>query len=878
MFTRDPQPIRRNGFHRVRTPALLVLTCLLLPIHSFAQGLAGLNAQDLANLRNAAPAGMPGGLGGSSLNLGSTGGATIITLPTAGEAADEDTAGPSAKESREQQRQRSTPLPPNEFQNHVLQVTGKALPLYGAEFFLNQAQSMAPNRTPVGDDHAMSVGDTVQIRLWGPVEANLTATIDRNGQVALPKLGTVKLAGLKAAQVEQAVRDTVARQHRNFGISVVPGKLRRVQVAVVGLARFPGTYALNSESTLTGALFASGGPRAGGSLRRVELRRGGQLVARFDLYAFLAKGDRTADVRVQDGDVIVLPPAAGYVAIHGAVDQASVLEVRGESDTLEDLLPLVGGIPTTADPRRATLERLSPEQSRPRSFQDISLQGGGLKQALKAGDIVTLWPIVADATNVVTLTGAVARPTRFAWKPGMRLSDVLGDRALLQSPQALRRRDETMLDEFERERQARARQKLPADVQLDRLQAERADLEKSSIQAQADSLKRGAQPALTQTIQPGLTLAPLPTDKNEENARSQRRLNKSLNELEELEAEMLKERSERVLSSIGQQQFDLNTNYAVIERRVAQSPTAEVIAFNPSQVWAQPQSEADLRLEPGDTITLFTLSDLKVPLSARQILVRVEGEVKRPGVYPVKPTDGITEVIAKSGGLTAEAYLFGTALFRDEVRESQRQNLQKILRRFEQDSLAAITKASQSLGGGADAGLAQVRVQSMQQAQQQALVSLRSLKPEGRIALGLTPDLNLSLAQFPALRFVAGDKLVVPHRPDFVYVYGAVNTEAAMLYRPGRTVESYLDSAGIRNSADLNQAVLIRADGSALSRQSRWRNEVLGATVMPGDSIVLPESVDRESAWSVIVRNFKDYTQILYQLGLGAAAVKTLRQ
>jgi protein involved in polysaccharide export with SLBB domain len=238
----------------------------------------------------------------------------------------------------------------------------------------------------------------------------------------------------------------------------------------------------------------------------------------------------------------------------------------------------------------------------------------------------------------------------------------------------------------------------------------------------------------------------------------------------------------------------------------------------------------------------------------------------------------MAELIAKAGGLTPEAYLFGTALFRDEVRDSQRQNLQKILRRFEQDSLAAITKASQSLGGGADAGLAQVRVQSMQQAQQQALVSLRSLKPEGRIALGLTPDLNLSLVQFPALRFAAGDKLVVPHRPDFVYVYGAVNTEAAMLYRAGRTVESYLDSAGIRNSADLNQAVLIRADGSALSRQSRWRNEVLGATVMPGDSIVLPESVDRESAWSVIVRNFKDYTQILYQLGLGAAAVKTLRQ
>jgi len=856
---------------------MLFLACLALPLQAFAQGVGGLSAQDLANLRNAAPAGLPAGTGGSALNLGSSGGISIITLPSASEAPDEEGNSPSSKDSKEQKRQRSAPLPPNEFQNHVLQVTGKALPLYGAEFFLNQAQTISPNRTPVGDDHVMSVGDTVQIRLWGPVEANLTATIDRNGQIALPKLGTVKLAGLKAAQVEQAVRDTVARQHRNFGISVVPGKLRRVQVAVVGLARFPGTYALNSESTLTGALFASGGPRAGGSLRRVELRRGGQLVARFDLYAFLAKGDRTTDVRVQDGDVIVLPPAAGYVAIHGAVDQASVLEVRTESDTLEDLLPLVGGIPATADPRRATLERLNPEQSRPRSFQDISLQGAGVKHALKAGDIVTLWPIVPDATNVVTLTGAVARPTRFAWKPGMRLSDVLGDRALLQSPQALRRRDDAMLGEFERERQARSRQRLPADLQLERILANRLEGDKEALEASGDQQKKNALTAASLPASSVLAQSPLP-DKDEETARSQRRLNKSLNELEELEAEQLKERSERLLSNLGQHAFALNSEYAVIERRTLPSSATEVIAFSPSQVWAQPQSEVDLRLEPGDTITLFTVSDLKVPLSARPILVRVEGEVKRPGVYPVRPTEGMAELIARAGGLTPEAYLFGTALFRDEVKESQRQNLQKILRRFEQDSLAAITKASQSLGGGADAGSTQVRIQSMQQAQQQALVSLRSLKPEGRIALGLTPDVNLGLAQLPALRLVTGDKLLVPHQPGFVYVYGAVNTESAMLYRSGQTVEGYLAAAGIRSSADLNQAVLVRIDGSALSRQSLLRNEVLSATVMPGDSIVLPESVDRESAWSVIVRSFKDYTQILYQLGLGAAAVKTLRQ
>jgi protein involved in polysaccharide export with SLBB domain len=169
-------------------------------------------------------------------------------------------------------------------------------------------------------------------------------------------------------------------------------------------------------------------------------------------------------------------------------------------------------------------------------------------------------------------------------------------------------------------------------------------------------------------------------------------------------------------------------------------------------------------------------------------------------------------------------------------------------------------------------------VQAQQQAQQKALENLRTLKPEGRIALNLKPSLNVNTAQLPSLRFANGDRVVIPYRPDFVYVYGAVNTESAVLYAKGRSVAEYLEAAGVRTSADMDAAVLLRADGSAVSSQSVWRNQALRAEVMPGDSIVLPEKVDRESAWSAIIRNTKDFTQILYQLGLGAAAVKTLRQ
>ena len=147
-----------------------------------------------------------------------------------------------------------------------------------------------------------------------------------------------------------------------------------------------------------------------------------------------------------------------------------------------------------------------------------------------------------------------------------------------------------------------------------------------------------------------------------------------------------------------------------------------------------------------------------------------------------------------------------------------------------------------------------------------------------RISLGLKPSEKVSLENLPQIRLENGDKISIPPRPDFVQVFGSVNTESALVYRSGLSVKDYLNQAGVSGSADINGAILVRSDGSALSNQSYWSNDVLIAQVFPGDTIVIPEKFDRESGWSQTIRNAKDFTQVLYQLGLGAAAIKTLRQ
>ncbi|UUZ47345.1 SLBB domain-containing protein [Massilia sp. B-10] len=157
--------------------------------------------------------------------------------------------------------------------------------------------------------------------------------------------------------------------------------MRAITVYVVGQAKRPGTYTVSSLSTAVTAMFASGGPNANGSMRRIQVKRGGSVVAELDLYAFIAKGDKSGDVKLRDGDTIVIPAASGFAALMGKVNTPAVYELRGSEDTIESLLAFAGGMPVVADPRRAFLERIDPSKSQPRSVEQFVLAGDGLKRA-----------------------------------------------------------------------------------------------------------------------------------------------------------------------------------------------------------------------------------------------------------------------------------------------------------------------------------------------------------------------------------------------------------------------------------------------------------------------------------------------------------------
>ncbi len=218
------------------------------------------------------------------------------------------------------------PQPPTEFQLMVADSVGQMLPIYGASLFRQPFSTFAPvENVPVPADYVVGPGDELYLRLWGQLNVELRATVDRNGQVFVPKVGTITVAGVHASSLDGYFRQQIERIYRNFELSVTLGKLRSIEVFFLGEAGRPGTYTISSLSTLVNAIFTAGGPAPQGSMRHIQVKRDGQRITDFDLYDLLLKGDKSKDVSLMTGDVIFIAPVGPQIAIAGSVKHSGDL-------------------------------------------------------------------------------------------------------------------------------------------------------------------------------------------------------------------------------------------------------------------------------------------------------------------------------------------------------------------------------------------------------------------------------------------------------------------------------------------------------------------------------------------------------------------------
>ncbi len=331
-------------------------------------------------------------------------------------------------ENNQGRLQIQAPEPPTEFQELVAGSTGRILPIFGASLFAGVPSTFAPVMdVPVGSNYVIGPSDELTIQVSGQVNQQYDLTVDRSGNINVPNLGVVHVAGVPFNRLNTYLEGQFGRIYRNFTLSSNLASLRTIQVFVVGEARRPGSYSISSLSTLLNAVFASGGPKADGSLRNIEVKRDGKTLVHFDLYDLLLHGDKTNDIPLLSGDVIYIPFAGPQVAIAGSVSTPAIYELKGPT-SIADALKLAGGQTAVAGQGDIRLERVYEHEMR--SVQDVNLATQGA-EVLQNGDIVSVNPIVDRFKNAVTLRGNVANPGRYVWHPGMRLSELIPNKASL---------------------------------------------------------------------------------------------------------------------------------------------------------------------------------------------------------------------------------------------------------------------------------------------------------------------------------------------------------------------------------------------------------------------------------------------------------------
>lgn len=725
------------------------------------------------------------------------------------------------REPSVRQGQTQPPARPSEFQRFVEMATGRQLPVFGADFFAEAAGSFAPvDNVPVPSDYAVGPGDEVLIRAWGAIDVDYRATVDRNGLINLPRVGSFPVAGVRASELERHLRAQIGRLYTNFNLSVTLGQLRAVKVYVVGQAQRPGVYTLSSQSSLLSAVVASGGPGVNGSMRKISLKRDGRIVSELDVYEFLVQGDRTKDVQMLPGDVVVFHPVGSRVALTGAIDTPAVYELKAKEEPLRDVLRYAGGTSVLANPHQAQVERIDPGARRAaRLVEEFKLDEAGLAKNLRDGDILTLLAISPQFGNAVTLKGHVAQPLRYPHRPGMRVSDLIPDKEALISPEFYRRKNLLVQVEL-----------LDEDAEEDEQERARAD-----------------------------TATPR-NDSAAQRSSATRRLQRQA-----------AERAKRGPAAL----FDeINWDYAVIERLKRDDLSTQLITFNLRAALAGDGGH-NVELQPGDVVTVFSQKDMRVPVAKQIRLVTVEGEVGAPGVYQLLPGETLRQLLGRAGGFTPQAYVYGIEFSREETRVRQRENLQAAIQRLE--SLAATQAAREAANQRADEAGRSSQVSAA--ATQAQLQRLRTLRPNGRIALELDYERS-SIDTLPDVPLDNGDRVVVPARPAFVTVSGAVANNNAYLWKPGRTAGDYVKLAGTEEAADTSQMFILRADGTVMhgnDRRGLFTSGVASAELHPGDAVIIPNQLDYETWGRALVRNLKDWSAIFYQFGLGAAAIQTLR-
>jgi polysaccharide biosynthesis/export protein len=733
---------------------------------------------------------------------------------------------------------------------------------FGYDLFQGVPSTFAPVKDiQVPIDYVVGPGDTFNIQLYGNETASYSLTVGRDGRIKFPKLGPIAVSGMGFDAAREALEHRVAQQLIGTQVSVTMGDLRSIRVFVLGEAEKPGSYTVSGLSTMTNALFVSGGVKTIGSLRNIELKRNGHLVSVLDLYDLLLHGDTSGDRQLMPGDVIFIPPIGVTATVYGAVRRPAIYELKQEK-TAEQLVGISGGLSPDADAKLAEMERI--DSSRLREMRNIDLtSNAGRNTEMMNGDKLRVPAIRPTLENSVELSGDVFRPGAFQYRAGLRLTDIL-----------------TSFDELRPSADRHyvvIRRIIPPE---DKIEVISADLERALSQrgSAADPQLRPRDKIIVVdlTANRSRTVAPIIDDlRLQASATVPTRVVIIFGEIRApgpypLEPSMHVSDLIRAGGSlddsayIGEAELD---RYEVVDGKERQTALLEV---NLAAI-RRNEPGADVELKPYDILVIKKTPQWDTPGT-----IDLTGELRHPGRYPIHRGETLSSVLRRAGGLTDLAFDEGAIFIREELKQREKDQLEVLSNRLQSDlaalSLEAVSTSAVTNGGNGGGGGSAAQALAIGQ---QLIQQLRNTKPVGRLVIDVHQVTNGRPGGPGDVLLRNGDQLLIPKKTQEITVLGEVQSPTSHVYRPGLSRDDYITkSGGSTQKADRKRIYVVRANGDVVSGgRSGWFRRSQSVEIHPGDTIVVPLDTERVAPlplWTAV-------TTIVYNLAIALLAIHSVQ-
>lgn len=787
---------------------------------------------------------------------------------------------------------------------------------FGYDLFAGEPTTFMPNENAaVPDTYLVGRGDQLLINFYGKESASYEVIVDREGRINIPDLSPVQVAGLTFAEVKELIKVKVEQEIIGVKAFVSLGKLRSIRILVLGEAYKPGSYSVSSLTTVSHALFVSGGVSDIASLRNIQVKRGGKVVTNFDLYDLLIRGDSSNDIILKPGDVVFIPSVGEQVTVDGLVKRPAIFELK-KGETAEQLLKMAGGIKPNAYAKSVIVERFNNQHKEVLSVDFSKEQVNYIPQD---GDRIRFSAIGEQYQTSISLIGAVVRPGNYQWYKGKRISDILGsvrgdllpqadlDYALVvretnvngdieihqfDLAKAITKNTENNLQLNPNDKIivfSRFEEKTLEDIALANLaltkeqqdQQRKAELWHEYQQKEFEKYVGVAvKKSEFEEVNPNLSMAEMLEKKlkeQEENAQSyalfsrHNLLKPVIAKLEQQAGVMQAMQIVEISGSVmypgiyplmeGGEVKDLITAAGgLLESAYTQQ--AEVTRIANNDVSNIEHIKFDLKSamqgKAASNISLQSKDSVNIfaiPNWQENLKVELKGELKFPGTYTIRRGETLSNLLERAGGFSQFAATNAAVFTRQSIKEQEQQQLARLSTELRRDIASKSFQSSVSSNT--------LTYDEMNK----LLKDLANVDAVGRLVI----DLPLIVNNEQNLVLQDGDVLYVPSERDSISVIGEVNYSTSHLYKAGISVDEYIDlSGGLKERAADDRIYIIKANGSVkIPNTSNWFAVNNSNQLEPGDTIVVPLDaghMDKLTLWSTA-------TQILYQLGVAVAAI-----